>query len=239
MLPLGQIIHHHKLSYTDNVSQHQPLQSPLFSTSSKTSNWTLGCGSRVVAPHSGWYLSWCGRIFPAPVRWRNYPQPGCPLVRYPPVVIIYQIHSDSGHYAETTIHTCSISLTEAWTGCSMLRTHLPECTPGNTSTWISNKILLTYKSLYAIAPGTFQTFSAKRLLSCWVLGAVARTLWKHTPLSALKCLDCIFKKQLIKTVMYSLRPSTWVLWNVLFILMCPHYYWRKAKANDQYNRGFF
>lgn len=127
MLPLGQIIHHHKLSYTDNVSQHQPLQSPLFSTSSKTSNWTLGCGSRVVAPHSGWYLSWCGRIFPAPVRWRNYPQPGCPLVRYPPVVIIYQIHSDSGHYAETTIHTCSISLTEAWTGCSMLRTHLPEC----------------------------------------------------------------------------------------------------------------
>lgn len=61
----------------------------------------------------------------------------------------YQIHSDSGHYAETLIHTCSISLTEAWTGCSMFRTHLPECTPGNTSTWISNKILLTYKSLYA------------------------------------------------------------------------------------------
>lgn len=65
-------------------------------------------------------------------------------------------------------------------------------------TWISNKILLTYKSLYAITPGTFQTFSAKRLLSFWVLGAVARTLWKHTPLSALKCLDRIFKKQLIK-----------------------------------------
>lgn len=107
------------------------------------------CGSRVVAPHSGWYWSWCGKIFPAPVRWRNYPQPGCHLVRYPPVVIIYQIHSDSGHYAETLIHTCSISLTEAWTGCSMFRTHLPECTPGNTSTWISNKILLTYKSLYA------------------------------------------------------------------------------------------
>lgn len=131
-------------------------------------------------------------------RWRNYPQPGCHLVRYPPVVIIYQIHSDSGHYAETLIHTCSISLTEAWTGYSMFRTHLPECTPGNTSTWISNKILLTYKSLYAITPGTFQTFSAKRLLSFWVLGAVARTLWKHTPLSALKCLDYIFKKQLIK-----------------------------------------
>lgn len=113
------------------------LQLPLFSTSSKTSK--TGCHQLsqtellAVAPEWLLYWSWCGRIFPAPVRWRNYPQPGCHLVRYPPVVIIYQIHSDSGHYAETTIHTCSISLTEAWTGYSMFRTHLPECTPGNTS----------------------------------------------------------------------------------------------------------
>lgn len=45
----------------------------------------------------------------------------------------YHIPNPFSHYDETTIHTCSISLTEAWTGCSMFRTHLPECTPGNTS----------------------------------------------------------------------------------------------------------
>lgn len=54
MLPLGQIIHHHKLSYTDNVSQHQPLQSPLFSTSSKTSK--TGCHQLSQAVAHEWLL---------------------------------------------------------------------------------------------------------------------------------------------------------------------------------------
>lgn len=203
MLPLGQIIHHHKLSYTDNVSQHQLLQLPLFSTSSKTSK--TGCHQLsqtellAVAPEWLLYWSWCGRIFPAPVRWRNYPQPGCHLVRYPPVVIIYQIHSDWPLRWNHHSHLFDLP------NRGLDRLQYVQDSPARVHTWqhiiptwISNKILLTYKSLYAITPGTFQTFSAKRLLSFWVLGAVARTLWKHTPLSALKCLDYIFKKQLIK-----------------------------------------
>lgn len=185
--------------------------------SSAFSNWTLGCGSWVVAPHSGWSLSWCGRIFPAPVRWRNHPQPGCHLVLYPPVVIIYQIHSDwplrwNPHSHLSDLPNRGLDRLQ-YVQDSLARVHTWQHI---IPTWISIKILLTYKSLHAIAPGAFQTFSDKRLLSFWVLGAVARTLWKHTPLSAPKCLDCIFEKQLIKTVMYSLKLLTWALWNVLF-----------------------
>lgn len=161
--------------------------------SSAFSNWTLGCGSRVVAILVLMWkdLSSSSKMEELSTTWMSScTLPSCcipnPFRLWP---LRWNHHSHLFDLPNRGLDRLQ------YVQDSPARVHTWQHI---IPTWISNKILLTYKSLYAITPGTLQTFSAKRLLSFWVLGAVARTLWKHTPLSALKCLDYIFKKQLIK-----------------------------------------
>lgn len=96
--------------------------------SSAFSNWTLGCGSRVVAILVLMWkdLSSSSKMEELSTTWMSScTLPSC-CYHIPNPFRLWPLRWNH--------HSHLFDLPgQAWTGYSMFRTHLPECTPGNTS----------------------------------------------------------------------------------------------------------